>query len=585
MHEENMTRQMLHYAVKKSKTDTLSEIKQKLKADAYIRTIGEVLARYCNAGEAGLQAMIIKLLCESSGCGANKESIEHKVRGWLDKKNASINKESAVQLAFAFKLKPDKAERMLWLLCGEGFYRRNPTDIIWLFALEHGYTYTEAADLLARMKPFYDEASKTSSESPDIENIKQLLSKLKKEEELKEFLANEAPKLGISFSPKKIRDSRHNSLKGVDIKEVLKQYCNAEEAKEAELSKKLNELLSENIYYANDESETKKISEKVKGWLNSKNSSIDREIVIQLIFALKLELADAEEMLRKLFGGGFDVTDPEDIVLRFALEHNMNYLEACSLRSRMPILAMTENVKQQIDQIQTEDELKNFLVTEAAKLGELHNTAYSYFINFMDRLGNGGSMAVGEHEGKKEEKEKKNEEDLKKKKGRKKKTIFLDEQEITDNRLNKYFYRYIVAPKDKDNVFQDALQRSIKKNWPDKARLSHMKNRDIDVTRKVLILLFLAYIGNEDDEDYEDFLDESSPEDIFESTRLRLDDMLSKCGFSPLDSRNHFDWMVFYCLARAAEAGDILDIELHQNIRSFLRSIFNTSDDDDDEAD
>lgn len=576
MHEQNMTRQAFLDALKEYEDDedsSLEEVKKKLQADAYIRTVGEVLARYCNAGEAGLQATIIKLLCESSGSGANRESIEHKVRGWLNNKNASINKDSAIQLAFAFGLKPANAKRMLWLLCGEGFHRRSPSDIIWLFALEHEYTYAEAVDLLARMKPFYDEAAKTPPESLDTENIKQRLSRLEKEEDLKNFLVNEAPKLKILFSPRKIRDSRHKSNNSADIKKVLMQYCNAEEK---ELSKKLNELLSKDIYGADEEIETKKISDKVNGWLNGKNSSIDRETAIKLLFALKLDLADAEEMLCKLFSGGFDLTDPEDIVLRFALEHNMSYAEACSLRSRMPVLSMTENIKQQIDQIQTEDELKIFLVTESAKLGELHNTAYSYFIYFMERLGKGGSMAVGENEEKKEDK---NEENLEKKKERKsrKKTIFLDEREITDNILNNYFYRYIVAPKDKDNVFQDALQRSIKKNWPDKARLSHMKNRNIDVTRKVLILLFLACNGNEDDTDDENFLDES-PEDIFDDTRLRLDNMLLKCGFPPLDSRNHFDWMVFYCLARAAYAKDIFEIDL--SIRSFLSSIFDTSDDE-----
>ena len=99
-----------------------------------------------------------------------------------------------------------------------------------------------------------------------------------------------------------------------------------------------------------------------------------------------------------------------------------------------------------------------------------------------------------------------------------------------------------------------------------------MKNRHIDVTRKVLILLFLACDGGEM---LYGNLDYDEPENIFDETYASMNNMLIQCGFSPLDSRDPFDWMVLYCIATANEFFDI-----DENIKSFLSEIFNTSEQD-----
>ena len=75
-------------------------------------------------------------------------------------------------------------------------------------------------------------------------------------------------------------------------------------------------------------------------------------------------------------------------------------------------------------------------------------------------------------------------------------------------------------------------------DWPDEVTLSRMKNRKADVTRKVLMLLFLAT----DDGDA-----------AFRSTQLRMNQMLADCGFRKLDPRNAFDWLVLYCMRSSAD--------------------------------
>ena len=92
-----------------------------------------------------------------------------------------------------------------------------------------------------------------------------------------------------------------------------------------------------------------------------------------------------------------------------------------------------------------------------------------------------------------------------------------------------------------------------------------MKKRTEDVTRKTLILLFLATdpgLGWEDD-DYE-----PDTEEMFQDLYSRLNDMLVLCGFSPLDPRSPFDWIILYsiCVPDMAQT----DIRL----RTIFRKMF-----------
>lgn len=526
----SMTDIMSIYAVKER--PSLEEAKEKLRADAYLRTVGEVLARYCKVQESELQEKVTALLYESSVDGANRDSIARKVRTWLNKqeKKTSIDRESALQLAFALGLELKDAEEMLRRLCDESFHWRNPDDIVLLFALERKMSYRDACALLKRMRPLYKPAV------PDIGNIRQRISLIQDEEALMDFLANDAAKLGIKFSP---QDTPPRKGDNVSVRETLAQYCGVEES---ELQKKVTDILCRS---SGDEANRDSIRNKVRGWLNNKTPA-DKESAVQLAFALKLKPADAEQMLCSLCGEGFDLGNSEDIVWRFALERRMTYLEACALRSRMPLFPMTENVKQRAGQVQTEEELRNFLIAEAPKLGTMHNTAYDLFMRFMNLLSDGGDLTVAGVE--------KN----------------ANGERISNNILRHYFYRDVVpVHRNRRRILEDAIQRDIKKNWADEGRLSRMKNRRIDVTRKVLILLFLASDGGE----VYGNLDGETDEDIFEDTYARLTTMLLNCGFPPLDSRKPFDWMVLYCLAKSE---DIIDID--ENIRDFLSEIFASSD-------
>jgi len=119
----------------------------------------------------------------------------------------------------------------------------------------------------------------------------------------------------------------------------------------------------------------------------------------------------------------------------------------------------------------------------------------------------------------------------------------------------------------KNALVLSAMQKNIRAYWPDESTLSKMKNRLTDVSRKVLILLFVAVDGYEDTE-YDDFEEEMSNEEQFEDMYQRLNNMLNSCGFAPLDSRIPFDWMILFCICSGKK--DFIDARIER----FLKEVF-----------
>ena len=109
-----------------------------------------------------------------------------------------------------------------------------------------------------------------------------------------------------------------------------------------------------------------------------------------------------------------------------------------------------------------------------------------------------------------------------------------------------------------------AIEKNISDSWPDEAALSKMKSRKLDVTRKVLILLFLATEPGPDPDGEEEF----TRDEVFQDLYQRLNDMLALCGFAALDPRVPFDWMILYCIC----VQDMFDVDAR--MRAMFREMF-----------
>ena len=130
-------------------------------------------------------------------------------------------------------------------------------------------------------------------------------------------------------------------------------------------------------------------------------------------------------------------------------------------------------------------------------------------------------------------------------------------------------------PKDQQYILSK-IKDIIVKEWPDESYLSDMKNRREDVTRKVLILLYLATYSDTNDTDY--FMADRYPDNddahfdeemderqaFFDKIRGGINYMLAMCGYSPLDPRAPFDWIIIYSIC----AEDLLEMD------SRMKSLF-----------
>ncbi|MBR0227576.1 MAG: hypothetical protein IJQ62_04425 [Clostridia bacterium] len=354
--------------------------------------------------------------------------------------------------------------------------------------------------------------------------------------------------------------------------ETLARYCGVSISNPDVLRKKVTGLLCESDPSAKKDS----VDRKVRNWINDGIQYISKDSALQLAFALHLPINDADEMLQRLCGERFHWRDPEDIIWLFALDHGMSYSDARALSDRLlPVYEqraeeaappskedakvpekMTSNIMPRVMQIQEEKELEAFLKENAPNLGKLHNTAFGLFQDYMNLL-----------------------------KSSHMEDMLPDERKMPASEIAvTYLFNNLIprAKKSKKGpsmcqLVKDVIQKDIQQNWPDEFALSRMENREIDVSRKALILLFLATDGGDsaygNDGGYFQYEDESdaypsTPEAVFADVNRRLNDMLIGSGFPPLDSRVPFDWMMLYCMV----ADDSIFID--ENISRFLSSVF-----------
>ncbi len=275
------------------------------------------------------------------------------------------------------------------------------------------------------------------------------------------------------------------------------------------------------------------LSRKIRGWFGGKYEPSDRETYLQLCFALKLDEESAQEFLCYCTDSGFHCRDPRELTYAFALRTGMSYHDAVSLYDSLPQLPETDGkemtyTQELIDEfrhVSSVCEFRQFYTNNMDKLGMLHNTAYKYFMTFMNCLKDpdaGREDLFGKGQGR--------------------------SAEISIDRIMQDYIRMNV-PADTLSGKYTYIQKIIKKYWPSATGIKNMMNRKEDVTRKVLILLYLVTEGIAPDVNY-DFVydDDLSPEERFGEHYSKLRIMLLECGMSPPDPRNVFDWAALYAV-------------------------------------
>lgn len=307
--------------------------------------------------------------------------------------------------------------------------------------------------------------------------------------------------------------------------------------------------------------EKETVERRVRGWLSSKSKicSIKKQDAIELCFILRLSIEEADQLITMIGEESLHYRDPDEIVYIFALQHGMSYREAAALYGRMrekmlnvreskevPEDSFTSVVRAEVSALETEKELAVYLEQSVSRLGRYHNWAYREFVRQMEALKKVrpenalADMGISD---------------------KKRCTVrsIIKEYLFGDNVL--YAKEKV---RKKDAFVFTKIQESVSANWPDETTLSKMRSRKTDVTRKVLILLFLATYEEGEHEDEEELTGEAAFEEIYGC----LDEMLSLCGFATLDPRAPFDWLILYCIC----VGDMFDIEIR--MREIFKEMF-----------
>ena len=301
------------------------------------------------------------------------------------------------------------------------------------------------------------------------------------------------------------------------------------------------------------------VEKKVRDWLSGRYQPTAREDLLELCFIMELSLEEADEFLAEAGESGLHWRDPRELVYAFALRRRMNYLEAQDLLRRVlpqeidlegsgESESFTPLIHKEADAIQTEEELRQYLTQAADRLGTLHNSAYRQFVELMAVLEKPQSY-VGEEKR-------------------------YTSREIVEQYLDKHL------PSKRGGKAMSEKLKSILVGWPDEVTISRMKNRKADVSRKILILLFLATDGGEPEEEsweecdaYEEEIEEEDEAELdFRSSYMRMNQMLAGCGYRMLDPRNPFDWIALYCM-RVQEDRESMD-GLNERLAHVLDVLF-----------
>lgn len=275
---------------------------------------------------------------------------------------------------------------------------------------------------------------------------------------------------------------------------------------------------------------------KLRNWMTGRHHPGDREDYFRIAFAL----AFSEEQLNLLLGICTDYTvqyrDVREAVLTWFLKRGGTYQEAlhfleavqkplaepassapeASLSDDMQI---TREIHLGLSAVSTISGLRHFCLKNRGRFGRMHLRSYYYFEQYLSRLIRPDSF------------------------------VGADEPDYTIERVMRT-YLSLHMPSGRNRANYSLVQKLIKQNWPNVTSLKRICNREMEVPRKLLLLLYVITenIGfydeyQEMDEDY------MSMEDRVEEHWWTLNAMLADCGMASLDLRNAFDWLVLYAVS------------------------------------
>lgn len=401
-----------------------------------------------------------------------------------------------------------------------------------------------------------------------------------------ESLLNELSNCYLTLSSRQNAENKNDDKETIRLlKEEIKRFTLIEKQR----NQLKEELISGIKNYSDVSEDAARV--KVSGWLSSDTLKIkndDARLIVYIIRNNRLDegltfnIEDADLLLRQLVQTSLHLRDPEDIAFIYAFSHNYSIPKMQELcKKALSVFMKKRNTEFDQTMVATEivkndekyqegisgDETQflDFICDYAPKLGQMHNTAFSYFRDYYD-------MFFEASTDDKEINKKKTTyilsqprtaelaENEKKAELRKELNIVSAETKKAFDTLNENIRRKIDDFQTDSSIGKNEMLilKLIENALPSTDSLGKIRRREIDVTRKSLILMFIL-------------VEASGTENMFEDSYEGLNTALYESGFSELDPRQPFDWFILYFLR--LQNPDDLDIIAHlSRVAEFMLS-------------
>lgn len=144
----------------------------------------------------------------------------------------------------------------------------------------------------------------------------------------------------------------------------------------------------------------------IKKWY-SEHKRIERKTAFQLCFAFGLQVDEVDDFLRRVcLTRGFDCHDVEEVVYFFALKNGLSYEDTVDVLSKVTIvkpdrvakddIVYTEFIAEEIDDIETVEELILYLNENVDKFGYNNATAYEIIRSIWNDISKEDGIALRE---------------------------------------------------------------------------------------------------------------------------------------------------------------------------------------------
>ncbi len=277
------------------------------------------------------------------------------------------------------------------------------------------------------------------------------------------------------------------------------------------------------------------VARRVRNWLSGQNQPVNREDIFRIAFALGLSERDANLLLGLCTGYGIHYREGRDVVYAWFLRMGRTYPQARDLFASLPPVPrldrppepaaahLTHELQNLFQRAQTEDELRECYIASLDKFGALHMRAYFYFEKYLDQLVHPAPAWGG-----------------------------IKEPDYSMESITQLYFS-LHMPSGRNRQGYSVVQKLIKHNWPNATALKNIRQHKEDVTRKLLLLLYVVTENVVDGEYHETDEDYVSAQERLEDHWWTLNAILNDCGMPALDLRNSFDWLVVYAITAEDE--------------------------------